>query len=330
MNRRSLSKHIAWLSGFQPLLGLSNGSFSSSRKIVCSTGGDETEKPQAASKFDGNDRPFSGANDLDRLARLAAKVTVALSAGGRGVENLEDEALRAYCEAKGAQVRSDGLAAAAKRYALEEEASRKRAGPVWDVYRPNARQRLLHDVCNGEGDATYTDPDTGFTVFAAVAHLRRGYCCGLMEDGERIHRCRHCPYSMSGEVVNPSMKRLAARIPLIDAVRREVTAQVESITQLSTEPQVTTGASCSSTDSHLTVNSTSNDDAGIGYTFDVDENSKCTTCEGTSVTFCTRCKGFRFLITPEARLCPQCKAKGIHPCMDCTPWRPPQRTHFMS
>jgi len=33
----------------------------------------------------------------------------------------------------------------------------------------------------------YIDPDTGFLVFTASYHLKRGYCCGS--------GCRHCPYT---------------------------------------------------------------------------------------------------------------------------------------
>ena len=32
----------------------------------------------------------------------------------------------------------------------------------------------------------YIDPKTGFIVFTAKYHLKRGYCCGS--------GCRHCPY----------------------------------------------------------------------------------------------------------------------------------------
>ena len=35
-------------------------------------------------------------------------------------------------------------------------------------------------------DDYYTDPHTGYLVFTAAYHLRRGYCC---KSG-----CRHCPY----------------------------------------------------------------------------------------------------------------------------------------
>lgn len=34
--------------------------------------------------------------------------------------------------------------------------------------------------------STYKDPETGFTVFTEIVHLKRGKCCGS--------KCRHCPY----------------------------------------------------------------------------------------------------------------------------------------
>ncbi|KNE55667.1 hypothetical protein AMAG_01555 [Allomyces macrogynus ATCC 38327] len=41
------------------------------------------------------------------------------------------------------------------------------------------------DACK-RGEETYTDPVTGYSVFTAVSHKKRGYCCG--------NQCRHCPY----------------------------------------------------------------------------------------------------------------------------------------
>ena len=32
----------------------------------------------------------------------------------------------------------------------------------------------------------YIDEQTGYLVFTAAYHLKRGYCCG--------QKCRHCPY----------------------------------------------------------------------------------------------------------------------------------------
>ena len=43
-----------------------------------------------------------------------------------------------------------------------------------------------HDEAVRAQRRTYIDPQTGYTVFTAVAHLLRGYCCGS--------GCRHCPY----------------------------------------------------------------------------------------------------------------------------------------
>jgi len=44
-----------------------------------------------------------------------------------------------------------------------------------------------HDAAMELGLKTYTDPDTGYTVFTAGSHLKRGTCCGKI--------CRHCPYN---------------------------------------------------------------------------------------------------------------------------------------
>jgi len=44
----------------------------------------------------------------------------------------------------------------------------------------------LHQIAVKNQRKTYTDPNTGFTVFTEYAHLKRGRCCG--------NSCRHCPY----------------------------------------------------------------------------------------------------------------------------------------
>ena len=43
-----------------------------------------------------------------------------------------------------------------------------------------------HRRASEAGLTHYTDPETGFVVFTALAHKQRGYCCGS--------GCRHCPY----------------------------------------------------------------------------------------------------------------------------------------
>eukprot|EP01060_Flectonema_neradi_P012882 TRINITY_DN19674_c0_g1_i1.p1 TRINITY_DN19674_c0_g1~~TRINITY_DN19674_c0_g1_i1.p1 ORF type:complete len:330 (+),score=51.67 TRINITY_DN19674_c0_g1_i1:67-1056(+) len=45
---------------------------------------------------------------------------------------------------------------------------------------------ILHEKALQHGEETYQDPATGYTCFTAIAHNKRGYCCGS--------RCRHCPY----------------------------------------------------------------------------------------------------------------------------------------
>ena len=44
----------------------------------------------------------------------------------------------------------------------------------------------LHRIACGRGETTYTDPESGFTVFTELAHQKRGACCGS--------GCRHCPF----------------------------------------------------------------------------------------------------------------------------------------
>ncbi|GAX13820.1 hypothetical protein FisN_30Lh115 [Fistulifera solaris] len=44
----------------------------------------------------------------------------------------------------------------------------------------------LHDEACQARQLTYTDPDSGYSVFTELAHRQRGKCCGS--------GCRHCPY----------------------------------------------------------------------------------------------------------------------------------------
>jgi len=45
----------------------------------------------------------------------------------------------------------------------------------------------LHRIACTNGQETYLDPDSGYQVFTALSHLRRGKCCGSA--------CRHCPFA---------------------------------------------------------------------------------------------------------------------------------------
>lgn len=47
--------------------------------------------------------------------------------------------------------------------------------------------RAAHARAEARGDATYTDPSTGYVVFTARGLRRQGKCCG--------NGCRHCPYA---------------------------------------------------------------------------------------------------------------------------------------
>jgi cob(I)alamin adenosyltransferase len=44
----------------------------------------------------------------------------------------------------------------------------------------------IHEEAILNGFSSYEDPNTGFTVFTELFHLKRGTCCG--------NQCRHCPY----------------------------------------------------------------------------------------------------------------------------------------
>jgi hypothetical protein len=44
----------------------------------------------------------------------------------------------------------------------------------------------LHRAACAAGKDTYADPATGYTVFTAHSHTKRGTCCGSA--------CRHCPF----------------------------------------------------------------------------------------------------------------------------------------
>ena len=62
----------------------------------------------------------------------------------------------------------------------------------------------LHTAACAAGELSYVDPRTGYTVFTALSHERRGRCCGC--------GCRHCPF---GHANVPADLRPAARDPWI-------------------------------------------------------------------------------------------------------------------
>jgi len=44
----------------------------------------------------------------------------------------------------------------------------------------------LHDAAVANGEAGYSDPETGLFVQTSATLKKRGFCCG--------NGCRHCPY----------------------------------------------------------------------------------------------------------------------------------------
>ena len=59
-------------------------------------------------------------------------------------------------------------------------------GDIEDVVAPGACWTVLHEEACRAGEMSYEDPATGYRVFSALAHKKRGRCCGS--------GCRHCPY----------------------------------------------------------------------------------------------------------------------------------------
>ena len=69
----------------------------------------------------------------------------------------------------------------------------------------------IHRKACVRGQLTYTDPETGYRVFTAVALERRGDCCGC--------GCRHCPYGH--HEVNPEKRATLHQDPWIEGVLPE-------------------------------------------------------------------------------------------------------------
>ena len=59
-------------------------------------------------------------------------------------------------------------------------------GGTLDRADTNGGFAAVHKTACERGESTYIDPATGYSVFTAVAHNERGWCCGS--------GCRHCPY----------------------------------------------------------------------------------------------------------------------------------------
>ncbi|MEM6391121.1 MAG: DUF5522 domain-containing protein, partial [Pseudomonadota bacterium] len=58
----------------------------------------------------------------------------------------------------------------------------------------------LHDAACARGEATYTDPETGYMVFTRLGLAQRDQCCGA--------GCRHCPFGRESVHLAVRAKRI--------------------------------------------------------------------------------------------------------------------------
>ncbi|KAJ3363362.1 hypothetical protein GGF32_004356 [Allomyces javanicus] len=101
--------------------------------------------------------------------------------------------------------------------------------PVW--------VQIHADACK-RGEETYTDPATGYSVFTAVSHKKRGYCCG--------NQCRHCPYEYRNvgkpDLLAQDKKAAQARKRAERAAAAEAAAAATSASTSSSAPAAAAGA----------------------------------------------------------------------------------------
>jgi len=197
-----------------------------------------------------------------------------------------------------------------------------------------AAARARHTAACAAGEATYEDPQTGYTVFTAVAHLERGHCCGMV-DGARAHRCRHCPYGREGALVAPRAVELAARTGLLTrlrdaaaAVRAAAVAEAAAATAAAAIAATSVAAQAAAAAPAAGPAAAAGAEGGAPSTGAV--APACGVCRDTRWVRCERCSGWGFVVSPYTALCPVCQADngGHHPCPACTPWRRPPKTAF--
>lgn len=292
-------------------------------------------------------------SDELQAATAAIRVSNLLSLGSTNDDaEISTFELFAFCNVKGVSASNnfwdrESILKIAKAYANEERLARISQGDDWESLSSRAKIKLLHKVCNGEGDATYIDPDSGYTVFTFYAHLRRGNCCGLqwpsgttgVGEYQRTHRCRHCPYTDDGRIMNEKMRGLKKRIPVLEYVREKVQEEWRENDGFSYSSQFSLVGSKESEVSKVVnhqVKKVPMQDGEYARLRKVvkiempegDGPWTCESCRDQQVVTCTRCNGWTFLISPQLTTCPQCEAKGFHPCMNCTSFRPPARKSF--
>jgi len=198
-----------------------------------------------------------------------------------------------------------------------------------------AAARIRHTAACAAGEATYEDPQTGYTVFTAVAHLERGDCCGMV-DGARAHRCRHCPYGREGALVAARAVELAARTGLLTRLR-DAAASVRAAAVAEAAAAASAAAVAAATSAAAEAAAAApaaGPTAAAGAEGAAPSTGAvapaCGVCEDTQWVRCERCNGWGFVVSPFTALCPVCQADngGHHPCPVCTPWRRPPKTAF--
>ncbi len=68
-------------------------------------------------------------------------------------------------------------------------------------------EEMMHHIAMQQGQMTYHDSTTGFTVFTELSHLKRGTCCG--------NKCRHCPYgyeNVKPQNMTPAMRNSVPKL----------------------------------------------------------------------------------------------------------------------
>lgn len=335
----------------------------------------------ATASSEGNNNESRITDDELAIAHSAVRATCHLfnasikSCWDEGLPQLSTADLLSFCSVKGVKLNTNiwnrsALLHKARIYYEREGIARTQPDKIeneeWLNKSTGAKIRDLHDVCNGEGDATYVDPVSGYTVFSAFAHLKRGHCCGLQkketQDGdgefERTHRCRHCPYMDNGAVGGSSMQALKERLHVVEYVRSKVQEQWQKGFSVNDEAEKLEDASTfsfSALTDDIEANITNSNDSNQTKETDAEERERkrlrrklvkkvevekrhrsndftpsCDVCSDERMVTCGRCKGFTWVFSPDVRICPRCKGEGMHPCMDCTPYRPPPTTSIYS
>ncbi|CAM9632132.1 unnamed protein product [Discosporangium mesarthrocarpum] len=84
-----------------------------------------------------------------------------------------------------------------------------------------------HRLACEQGLDRYDDPSTGYGVFTALSHERRGFCCG--------NACRHCPYGHLG-VTKGTPSHNITQTMLV-----HLAEQAKGRNRRATKPRITTG-----------------------------------------------------------------------------------------